>query len=138
MLTVKTYLAKAGTKGLGLFASEPISVGQIWWRHDLKFNRIFTKRQYNLMSDITKSFLQTYAFQLGDGRWYLCVDNARFVNHSDYPNTKPSIVSKKFTPCDWVGSQNINIGDEITSDYKQLCFTCQNVVGFENQLQVWN
>jgi SET domain-containing protein len=133
MLVVKTYLSLAGAKGIGLFAAESIQKGVIWWKDDASFNRVIPKAEADAYSELSKEFLETYATLKGDGGWYLCTDNARFVNHSDNPNTKPQNHIGPDGSGDWVASRDIAVGEEITSDYRLCCETCRNGLRFENK-----
>ncbi len=49
-----------------------------------------------------------------DGNWLLSGDHARFLNHSDRPNTVE-------LPFESHASSPIAVGDEITSDYGSFC-----------------
>jgi hypothetical protein len=133
MLMVRTYLSLAGSKGIGLFAGEPISAGHIWWKGDPTFDRIMSKEIVDSLPAITREFLGTYATANTDGSWYVCVDNARFVNHSDTPNTAPKDHVGPDGVGDWVASRNIDAGEEITSDYRFCCETCRIGLHFENK-----
>ena len=111
MLTIKTYIANAGEKGLGLFSDEFVSAGKLVWKEDLRFDvRILNK---NLSHDHL-NFLQHYGCLVGD-EWQVCLDNARFINHSNNPNIK----TIDDTMC--YSTRDIQIGEEITIDYLDIC-----------------
>src|SRR5437016_5932336 len=87
MLTVKTYVAPAGARGLGLFAAEPIRAGETWWIYSLDFDRVISPAEVAALPPLQREFLSTYGTHEPDGSFYVCLDNARFANHSDAPNT---------------------------------------------------
>lgn len=132
MLTVKTFLKETGNKGIGLFAAELIPKGAVWWRDDPKFNRVINERQAEALPEVAKEFLTTYGVLDNRGDWYVCLDNARFVNHSDSPNTVQAYGVGPSLPGDWITTREIAIGEEITSDYRVLCETCRNGLCFIN------
>lgn len=133
MLVVKTYIASTGVKGIGLFAAETISAGTVWFKEDHQFNRIFTKTEVDEYPPIVKDFLDIYSSLRDDGSLYLRIDNARFVNHSDRPNTKPQNHIGPDGSGDWVATRDIAVGEEITSDYRFVCEACRNGLCFENK-----
>ena len=116
MLLVKTYIDKSiiPNAGLGCFSQEFISKGTKIWEYKPEIDREFDEIKESF-SELEKSFIETYAFAHNQ-KLYLCVDNARFFNHS----------SKLFNTIDPVGSnctyaaRDINIGEEIISDYSSF------------------
>lgn len=113
MLLVKTRVQPSPIAGLGLFAVEKISAGQVWWRFDERIDRTFAPETYEDLPGQTQEWLRTYAYLQG-GLWVLCGDHAMFVNHSEVPN---SIT---------VGSESIAVrdiepGEEIVENYREFC-----------------
>ena len=128
MLVVRTYLDKAGAKGIGLFAAELVPKGKVWWKDDRTFNKVICRREMEACKlPILLNFIETYGCQTDKGDWIVCVDNGRFVNHSNDPNTAADASG------DWIATRDIAAGDEITSDYRELCRTCRRGVPFENK-----
>lgn len=112
MLTVKTYLEKSPVNGLGCFADEFIPKGAIIWRMQHNFDVILTDEQYNALPQIAKEWVNHYGYyNQKEGGHVLCMDNAKYLNHSDLPNTDDTgefITTAKM---------DINKGEEILSDY---------------------
>lgn len=125
MLTIKTYIAAAGNKGLGLFAAEVIPIGTVWWKDDRNFNKLVSKQEVEFYPEVAKEFVYTYGSMMENGDWYIYMDNGRFVNHSDTPNTN------QIENGDWVTNKEISIGEEITCNYKTFCFSCKENLPFE-------
>jgi SET domain-containing protein len=132
MLTVKTVLRETRTKGIGLFAAEPIAAGSVWWKDDRTFNRLISDAELSHLPDIARHFVFTYGALTGTGQWYVCLDNARFVNHSESPNTAPLSRARPAYSGDWIAVRDISVGEEITSDYRHFCATCQGGLPFRN------
>lgn len=128
MLTVPTFLAPVEGKGIGLFAAKPIACGQTWWVYDDSFDRIISADAISRCGDLQREFLQMYATLEPDGSRYLCVDNARFVNHSSSPNTRE--VVKEGVVVAGVAIRAIAQGEEITCNYRLICEECKQELGF--------
>ena len=131
MLTIRTFLKETRTRGIGLFAAEPVPKGNVWWKDDDEFNRVLPGAKVDALPDAAKEFIYTYGSLNCDGEWYICLDNGRFVNHSDDPNTMPTNPGG-LGRGDWVASKDIKTGDEITSDYRMFCATCKDGLSFVN------
>jgi SET domain-containing protein len=115
MLIYKTYLDKSTIPGAGLgcFASEFIPEGAMIWKFDPEIDRVFESIEE--FSEIQKEFLTTYCY-MHDSKYYLCVDNARFINHNSlYPNTRESKTNQAT-----YAAKDIQPGEEILSDYSDF------------------
>ncbi|MFH1063443.1 MAG: SET domain-containing protein [Candidatus Woesearchaeota archaeon] len=115
MLTVKTKLKEIPGKGIGLIADQDIKKGQTIWKYhpliDIKVNE-------KDIPEEAKGFFDTYSVDIGGDELFLNTDNARFINHSDNPNTK-SLGHLK----DNIALRDINNGEEITIDYTKIDVT---------------
>lgn len=115
MLKVKTYLKEStiNNAGLGCFAAESILKGQLIWEFNPEVDRVFNEVGVKILSDIERDFVKTYSFKYDD-MYYLCVDNARFFNHSiDNCNTYDPYTDGLRT----YAARDINVGEELLSDY---------------------
>ena len=63
-----------------------------------------------------RAYLEAYAYPSSDldGATLLCCDHAKFLNHSETPNT----AERPFTS---IAARSIAEGDEITCDYGSFC-----------------
>jgi hypothetical protein len=115
MMTIETVVKEADGKGLGLFAVSPIKKGDIVWQYDEDFCKTFTQEQVEKMAAVQKAFVEKYAYVVpgNEGVWELDLDNGRFMNHSDEPNTAYD-EQKGWAKC------NISAGEEITCDYRSF------------------
>jgi SET domain-containing protein len=114
MLLVKTYLGPSAIHGTGLFAGEPIAKGTVIWRFDPRFDRIFAKAERDALPETARQFLERYSYPEfpGSDRHMLDGDHARFMNHSETPNTDSST--------DTVAIRDIAEGEELLCDYRQF------------------
>jgi hypothetical protein len=116
MLLISTYIAKSDIEGVGVFAAEAIAKGQIISRFEPEFDRIIPVREYLDAPPHLKSLLDRYAFPHPEMPGFIVyeVDNSRFMNHSDTPNTDYS---------DFAGGRalrDIAPGEELTCNYNDF------------------
>lgn len=115
MLLIKTYLKETDGKGIGLFAGEKIAAQTMWHKDEELFDRKFSK-QFVIENGLEKYFYHYATYHLEEDCFYLCSDNARFVNHSETPNT---YYDKNKGGC--FALMDIEEGEEITCDYRTIC-----------------
>lgn len=121
-LLIKTKLNPVPLKGLGLIADEFIIKNQVIYRDDVNFDRIITLKQIKKMPLILQEFILTNAaYSASRKEYYLCCDNARFWNHSENPNTRYLPDSGEV-----IALRDININEELTSDYREFCDYCKD------------
>ena len=123
MLRVKTKLAESKIEGAGtgLFADEFIPKDTIIWEFVPNLDVSYTEEEFQNMTGLDKEFLTKYCFKYL-GNYYLCVDNARFFNHSDTPNCYSSDFNENslgYTRA----LRDIQKGEEMTDDYLGFGFT---------------
>ena len=123
MMLVKTKIAESTITGAGLvcFADEFIPAGTKIWAFAHLFDKCFTEEELQMAYPIEREFIEKYSYK-HDGDYFLCVDNGRFINHSDSPNTwesKESQVTYSLT--------DIRPGEEILSDYRSFGCTDQDL-----------
>jgi len=116
MLLVETIIKKTKNKGIGLFANEFIAKGKIFWIYDDDFVKTWTLQEVEKMYELQRKFMYKYASVMND-LWYLCLDDCRFINHSNRPNT--DVVDRQGSAC--VALRDIRKGVEITCDYRKIC-----------------
>jgi SET domain-containing protein len=118
MLLVKTRLGQSLIEGIGLFAAEPIKAGTVTWRFLPGFDQIFTDKQISTLPDVARAAIETYTYvHRQSGLFVYCLDNARFMNHADNPNTAGMHVQGSIEGYD-IATRNINEGEELTCDYR--------------------
>ncbi len=112
MLLVKTFLAKSKISGIGCFADQPISKGQVTWRRDHQWDIAFKPDYVGKLPDFQQEFIKHFGyFEKRHGLWIVCLDNCRFYNHS----RKPNMVDHN--PYEDRAARDIEAGEEITIDY---------------------
>ncbi|QLH35057.1 MAG: SET domain-containing protein [Parachlamydiaceae bacterium] len=125
MLLVKTVVKPSSIAGVGLFADEDIKEGSSVWKYTPDSCSLFTKDQIDtLIHSFHKTekelmqYLLTYTyFQAKLNGLILCLDNGRFVNHSENPNLKgPANMENSWQYS--VACRDIKKGEELTEDYR--------------------
>jgi SET domain-containing protein len=106
MLKVKTYIDKSSINGIGLFSLEFIPKETVVWDLDYGIDIIFSFIGEN-------EFLNKYCYK-DQETYILCVDDARFMNHSITPNTSNGIGNQT------ISNKDIQIGEEITCNYFEI------------------
>lgn len=120
MLLVKTKIAPSAISGIGLFADEFIPKGTLIWRFQKGFDIRVDKNYPNILSEPARSFFKKYAYQnLTILNYVLCVDDARFFNHSNTPNTHCVENSDDEDTMD-IAARDIQQGEELTIDYREF------------------
>ncbi|MGE0500754.1 MAG: SET domain-containing protein [Rhizobiaceae bacterium] len=113
MLLVRSYVAPSAIEGIGVFAAEPIAKGAPIWRLNPDFDRLIATEKYEIAEPFLKDFLDRYAYPSPDKPGFLVyeVDNGRFMNHSETPNTDFTQFGGAFA------LRDIGAGEEITCNY---------------------
>jgi len=116
VLLVSTYIAASKIEGVGVFAARPIKSGALIWRLDPDFDRLIPVDRYMSSPPHLKELLDRYAYPSPDRPGFLVyeVDNGRFMNHAERPNTDFSIHGGG------TASRDIAAGEEITCDYGEF------------------
>lgn len=116
MFLVRTYVAASPIHGLGVFAAEPIPRGTPIWRFQPGFDQVIPFALAEQLPASAREFLATYTYlsPLFPGGYVLNGDHARFLNHSDTPNTDNSGEIA-------LALRDIAEGEEITCDYGECC-----------------
>ena len=116
MFVIKTRVGPSSIHGTGVFANESVASGAVIWRYDPIFDQTFSDEDFEGAEPVVQTFLKEYAYRAVDlaGSWVLSGDHARFLNHSDKPNTvERPLVS--------LAAVDIAAGEEITCNYAAFC-----------------
>lgn len=113
MLTVHTELRKSDIHGLGVFALEPIAKGCAVWHPCMLIDSMISEARLSGLPDCVKLTVAHHGYRTREHptAWFMCGDNARFMNHSDSPNTG------SLDGVNDIALRDIQAGEELTSDY---------------------
>ena len=124
MLLIRTEIRPSKIHGFGCFSLENVRKGQVIWKFDPRIDTRFEISELHTLPDAIKEFVKTYGYvEIINGKKVItfCGDNAKYVNHSETPNgiTSPENYELEIAGVD------INIGDEITSNYCSYDIDCE-------------
>ncbi len=113
MMLVRTYLSNSAIEGVGIFAAEPIKVGDVIWRLEPKFDVFFTEEDIEALPPHMQDFIARYSYphMRKSGICVLESDNGRFMNHSETANTDFTDFEQGYA------IRDIEAGEEITCNY---------------------
>lgn len=124
MYLKKVEVKTSGIEGLGVFAIEAITKGDIVWKFDPNHDHTLSAEEYDVLDDKTKMEIRKVAYvSPTTGKWVYPPKNdpARFTNHTGANNnltTKfdPSISDEPF----FVANRDIAPGEELTVNYVEF------------------
>jgi len=116
MFVVKTFVAPSAIHGNGVFSSEDVPEGDVVWRFHPPLDQVLLESDVAALPQSAKDYIEMYAYHCLDlgGALVLSGDHARFLNHSDDPNTE----ERRFLS---IARRSISSGEEITCDYGAFC-----------------
>ena len=116
MLLVRVSVRPSSINGLGVFAEEPIARGTGVWRFTPGFDLELDPSVLDLQPPLQRARLLHYGYvDARLGKYVLCCDDARFLNHS----AQPSLIQDLSTERHGVdrAARDIAVGEELTVDY---------------------
>lgn len=123
MLVVEAYAGKSSIEGLGLIARVHIPARTCIWVMQPGFDIVLTESQWRELSPVARAQVEKYTYiDVETGHYVLCADDARYMNHSDTPNTTSRPDST------WT-TRDIAPGEELTTDYREFDIPSRDRVG---------
>ncbi len=117
MMLVRTYVAASPIEGLGVYADEFIPAGTLLWQLHSNFSVTFSLADIEAMPPHTREYIYRYSFphlKMGEGFMVLELDNGRYMNHTDAPNTDFTAFDRGYA------IRDIHAGEEITCNYYEF------------------
>jgi uncharacterized protein len=116
MMLVPTYVAPSPIEGVGVFAAEPIPSGTLIWQLAPGLDRLIRKNEILSLPPLFQQFVERYSYPYPHDPEQLIVelDNGRFMNHSDAPNTIFSDPDAGYT------IRDIAAGEELLCNYAEF------------------
>lgn len=112
MLLIPTFLSSSEIHGLGLFTSVAIPKDTVLEEINEKFDKVFSEDEIKGFPKLFRKFLRHYGYKQ-DSKYFLSVDNGRFMNHSENPNV--FIINGKS-----ISVRYIAVNEELTCNYYHL------------------
>jgi len=113
VLTIKAVRRESPIAGTGLFAAEPIAQGAVIWRATPVSVLILSQEAVRALPDDERAFVEWFGY-IWHGAWNINVDDAKFMNHSEAPNTVNAPDGSDVT----LAARDIDVGEELTCDYR--------------------
>lgn len=116
MLLIPNYVGPSAIEGVGVFAAAPIRKGTAIWSLDKRFDQVLSAPDIAALADEQRAFVERYGYThtTRPELTVLEMDNGRFMNHSNNPNTD-------FTdPVVGWAIRDIAEGEEITCNYAEF------------------
>jgi SET domain-containing protein len=119
MMTVRTYISQSSIAGIGIYAAEFIPKGTVIWMRGPLDITVSDEAMAALPLPAREQLSHHVYVDAATGERVLCGDNARFMNHSEEPNTG------QVSPDIEVALRDIEAGEEITCDYRSFDLDCR-------------
>ena len=120
MLLVKTTRGPSSIEGVGLFAAEFIPKGTRIWEYRDGVDQRFDESYLAQLAEDERCRLLTHCYRNPcSGIYVLCGDDARYINHSEEPNTEDIGFEEGILNGEGItiAARDIFPGEEIISDY---------------------
>lgn len=116
MMLIRSHVSQSIIEGLGVYADEFIPSGTLIWQLNPKFVATFLRSDIEEFPPHIREFVEKYSFPdfKDKNLLYVELDNGRFMNHSDTPNTDFSEFNNGYAVRD------IAEGEEITCNYYEF------------------
>lgn len=116
MLLIRTSVGRSRFGGLGLFTAEDVPARTIVWQKHPLNPLTFSEEELQALPRQGRELVLFYGFMDYDtGRYQLDIDNARFMNHDEYPN-----VFSSRNGIDMLSRVDMPKGTEITINYRRV------------------
>jgi hypothetical protein len=116
MMLVPTYVAPSTIEGVGVFAAADIPEGALIWELAPGLDRLIRKDAIADLPPLFQDFVERYGYPYPHDPDVLIVelDNGRFMNHAESPNTRFSDPDSGYT------IRAIRAGEELTCNYAEF------------------
>lgn len=122
MYVVRTRLGRSTIPGagIGLFAAEPISKGQLVWEVRPPWHIEFDPEELEALPSAARDLVLFFGYyDEGDECYKLDIDNGRFTNHSDTPNLVGSDPHSE-SRAQMFAAHDIAQDEELTINYRVI------------------
>ena len=114
MLIIKTYINKSPIHGIGVFAAEDVDAGALLWEFNPLIDKAIPEAELDSLPAHVKEWVIIHAWLDSDGNRCIGLDDDKYINHSDNPNTQYVTESNTF-----VSLRDIKKDEELTEDYTE-------------------
>ena len=116
MLLIRTSVGRSQFGGLGLFTAEDVPARTIVWQKHPLNPLTFSEEELQALPRQARETVLFYGFMdYETGRYQLDIDNARFMNHEEFPNIFSSRNGR-----DMLARVDLPKGTELTINYRRV------------------
>jgi SET domain-containing protein len=118
MIHIKYKLDKSDIHGIGLFADEDLSMGQLIYTESPLLDVNISEAQFDSLSENEKREIKYWGFNIGDkGIWHVDFDVSKFINHAkDGTATQDSSHKEAYL----IATRDVKKGEELTQNYLEF------------------
>jgi len=114
VLLVNATAGPSPIHGTGLFAREALPAGTLVWALKPGFDVVLTRSQLDEISPVAGEQIRRFLYvDIETSAYVLCSDDAKYMNHSDTPNTR-TLQDQTWT------TRDVAAGEELTCDYREF------------------
>jgi hypothetical protein len=116
MMLVRSHVAQSPIEGLGVYADQFIPAGTLIWKLNPAFIATFSRSALADLPEHIREFVERYSFPDFENNdlLYVELDNGRYMNHSEAPNTDFTAFNEGYA------TRDIAEGEEITCNYYEF------------------
>lgn len=116
MMLVRSHVAQSPIEGLGVYAEQFIPAGTLIWKLNPAFIATFSRNALADLPEHIREFVERYSFPDFENSdlLYVELDNGRYMNHSEAPNTDFTAFSEGYA------TRDIEAGEEMTCNYYEF------------------
>lgn len=119
MLRVPNHLGPSPIHGIGVFAAERIPAGAEVWRFSPGFDLDLDPSIVESLPQHLRDWFAHFGYvDFHLDRLIVCLDNARFINHSRIPNLCSDYSADRYGTD--FAARDIEAGEELTADYAEF------------------
>lgn len=118
MMHIKYKLKESPIHGIGLFADEDLSEGQLIATASPKLDVNITQEEFDSLDERERQEVEYWGFwDKMNNVWHVDFDNTKFINHSEKPTVTQDIEKKEMY---LVTTRKVDRGEELTQNYLEF------------------
>lgn len=118
MMHIKYKLDKSTSHGIGLFADEDITEGQVIYTASPVLDVDISKEEFEKLSESEKKEIKYWGFfDTENDVWHVDFDVSKFINHSSNPTITQD---ESYKEAYLIALRDIQKGEELTQNYLEF------------------
>lgn len=118
MMHIDYKLDRSSKHGIGLFAGQKITKGQLIYTASPLLDVNISQKEFNTLSDREKTEVKYWGFfDKPSQKWHVDFDVSKFINHSKDPTVTQDI---NYDEAYLIATRDIEEGEELTQNYLEF------------------